>query len=444
MSETIVHVPLSQFRHAQLQPRVEIELPTLHPGQVKALATPGRFRAIRAGRRFGKTLALEAVACDAAIRGEFVGWFAPQYRYLAEAYRDIAMILAPVTDSASKMEGVIRTTAGGRIDFWTLDNPHAGRSRRYHKVIIDEAAFTPPNTLETWRRSIQPTLLDYRGSALVASNTNGRSLDNFFYLICNDPKHRFLEYHAPSRDNPYLSGEELDELQATTHPLVFRQEYLAEFVSFAGESFFAEDSLLVNGQPVASPTVCDAVYFTIDTAIKDKAEHDATFVVFWALDQHGMNRAAHKLTILDYDIQSIQGSMLEVWLPWCYQRANELAQQCRARHGSLGAWIEDKVSGTILLQQAKRRGWAATAIDSKLTELGKDARAISVSGYVHQGLIKFSETAYNRVIPYKDMTRNHLLSQIVDFRVDVDSGADDGLDAFCYGIAVALGDRGGF
>lgn len=50
-----------------------------------------------------------------------------------------------------------------------------------------------------------------------------------------------------------------------------------------------------------------------------------------------------------------------------FNRLEEVAQLCQARHGSVGAWIEDKNSGTILLQQALRRGMPAQAIDSKLT-----------------------------------------------------------------------------
>ena len=43
-------------------------------------------------------------------------------------------------------------------------------------------------------------------------------------------------------------------------------------------------------------------------------------------------------------------------------------------------------NGAVLVQQAARRGWPCAAIDSKLTALGKDERAISVSGYVYRGL----------------------------------------------------------
>jgi hypothetical protein len=47
----------------------------------------------------------------------------------------------------------------------------------------------------------------------------------------------------------------------------------------------------------------------------------------------------------------------------------KLSRLCRARLGSLGAFIEDN-SGTILLQRALRRGTQAHEIDSKLTAVG--------------------------------------------------------------------------
>jgi hypothetical protein len=88
----------------------------------------------------------------------------------------------------------------------------------------------------------------------------------------------------------------------------------------------------------------------------------------------------------------------------------------------------------------------AHAIDSKLTSMGKDERAISVSGYVYRGWVKYTTHAFNKVSTYKRKTRNHLLDQMESFRVgDKDSDReDDLLDTFCYGIAIGLGDGDGF
>ena len=88
----------------------------------------------------------------------------------------------------------------------------------------------------------------------------------------------------------------------------------------------------------------------------------------------------------------------------------------------------------------------ACLIDSKLTAMGKDERAISVSGYVHRGLVKYTEHAFNKSLVYKRRARHHLLDQIESFRVgDKNSDReDDLLDAFCYGIVLALGNSEGF
>ena len=112
----------------------------------------------------------------------------------------------------------------------------------------------------------------------------------------------------------------------------------------------------------------------------------------------------------------------------------------------MGAFIEDKNSGTILLQQARRRGLATIPIHSKLTAMGKDERAISVSGYVHRGLVKYTDHAFNKTATYKRRSLNHLLDQVESFRIGDNASyrEDDLLDTFCYGIALAMGNSDGF
>lgn len=441
---------------------IQVVLPTLHADQVCAYKIPGRFKAIRCGRRWGKTSLGQVLAGDKAIKRGNVGWFAPDYKTESEAFNEISDILEPVKRSGSKVEGLIRTITGGRIDFWTLENERAGRSRHYHRVIIDEGAFTKPNMMDIWEQSIKPTLLDYGGDAWVLSNTNGNDPDNFFWRICNQPEHGFVEYHAPTGNNPLLpirmSGESdeahaarrlevLDALRRENPPLVYQQEYLAEFVDWSGVAFFGLDKMLdgslpAPGKPVDAPRHCDIVFATVDTATKTGKEHDGTAVIYWAVSKN----VGHPLVALDWDIVQIEGDLLEHWLPTVFQRLEGLAQEHRARMGSAGALIEDKNTGSVLVMQAKRRSLPARAIDSKLTSLGKDERAISVSGYVHRGLVKICRAAYDKVSIYKGTTRNHMMAQVLGFRVgDKDpTRQDDLLDCFTYGVACALGDRKGF
>jgi hypothetical protein len=424
--------------------RIEITLPTFHADQIKAFMLPGRFKIIRCGRRWGKTEYSITVACDAAICGKKLGFFAPDYRRLIEPRGRIFNVLRPLRSGSSKTEGQFNTTTGGTIDFWTLNDEMAGRGREYHGVIIDEAAFAGKEMMSIWKRAIRPTLVRHQGWCLVLSNTNGIDDEQFFYTICNDASHGFVEHHAPSHNDPYLPREELEALERTEMPLVFAQEYLARFISWKSDAFFSMDKLLIDGRPAPMPTICDCVFATIDSAAKTGKFNDGTAVVYFALSRLGPEP---RLYVIDYDLVQIEGALLETWLPIVFQNLEAFAQQCGARRGSVGTFIEDKSSGMILLQQARRRGWPAHAIDSKLTSVGKSERAISVSGYVYRNWVKMTTRAASREVHFRGRTRNHLESQLVQFRVGDDEAQtrqDDILDAFVYGIAIALGNQAGF
>lgn len=436
-------------------PEITVTLPTLHAGQIAALEKRTRFFAVRCGRRFGKTKLGTTVASDGAIKKQKIGWFVPDYKRMSEPFGELRHILTPVIVGASLQSKEIRTITGGGIDFWTLDDANAGRGRFYHQIIIDEGAFTDNKSMmDTWEKSIKPTLLDYHGSALVLSNTNGDDPQNFFWQICNQHEHGFTEYHAPTTANPLIPmrlPDETDEaylirreqefakLKAETPPRVYQQEYQAEFVDWSGDAFFDLDRMLVNGGPIAYPVNCDSVYAIIDSATKTGKENDGTAVVYFAKTRNALS--PYPLVVLDYDLTQIEGSLLEAWLPQVFRRLEELAGECRARRGSIGVWIEDKASGMILLQQAHRRGWKARPIDSKLTAMGKSERAIDVSGYVFQGKVKLSTYAHDKVVNYKGVTRNHLTGQVLGFRPgNKEQTDDDLLDGFTYGVALAFDD----
>jgi hypothetical protein len=384
-----------------------LSLGTLHSSQVKAYwaLKQHRFKALRCGRRWGKTDFSKTWIAQGLAQGQECAWFAPQHKTWSEVYPEIVSMIRPILGTSSKVSAVMRMKTGGRLDFWTLENGIAGRGRRYSRVVIDEAAFTKDgdnktdgSMMEIWEKSIKPTLYDYGGEVLVCSNTAGKNSENFFYNICEDPQYGFGVFHATTMDNPVLPkklqnetaedwmrrrSELLESLRTGNDPLVYAQEHLAQFVDWAGVGFFARDNLLVNGQPVPFPPHCECVFAVIDTASKTGTEHDGTAVTFFAMERYG---SPYPLMILDWDIVQIEGALLETWLPTVFNRLEELAKQCRARAGAIGAMIEDKNSGTILLQQALRRGMRATPIDSKLTAMGKDERALSVSGYVYSGI----------------------------------------------------------
>jgi hypothetical protein len=208
-------------------------------------------------------------------------------------------------------------------------------------------------------------------------------------------------------------------------------------------SFFDSVNLLEDGKPIPWPERCDIVFCTIDTAVKDGNQHDGLGCVYWAYNKANTKQP---LTILDWDLTQIQGAVLIDWLPGVFKTMESMAKDCKARMGVAGAWIEDKAAGSVLLQQAASHPeWATRAPPSDLTSIGKSARSINISRHVREGKVKMSERAYNRVSTYKGRIKNHLLSQILNFRPgSKDQGEDDLLDCFDYGVAIALGGSGGF
>ena len=432
----------------------DIFLPTLHEGQLRVWSDSwdARLNAVRCGRRWGKTFMLVSAAVSYATSsfkrpgmdielGGRVGIFTAEYRQYQEIFDKLAETLEPLIKSSSRSEKRILLKNGGKIDFWvTNDNKLAGRGREYELVLIDEAAFTKADMLsEIWPKSIKPTLLTTRGRAYVFSTPDGVDDDNFFYAICHNEKLGFVQHHAPTSSNPFVPPDELEKERENNDPRVFRQEFLAEFVDWSTESLFDMSRWLVDDQPVDYPTMCEAVFAVMDTAVKGGQEHDGTAVTYYAVDTRpGMKR----LTILDYDVVQIDGALLETWLPSVFDRLNELSTQCVAINGNIGTFIEDASMGSILLQKGDSLGWPVNRIESVLTSKGKDERAIMASGYHYQGLCKISRYAYEKTVSFKRETANHLHKQVSRFHLGdkkAHKRADDLLDTYTYGLILAFG-----
>jgi len=404
---------------------------------------------LRAGRRYGKTTLFEQAAAKWALAGEKVGWFAPDYKLLQPSYKRILKLLKDAVAHHSKTDGIIECVPingadeGGSIEFWTLNNPDAGRSRHYHRVIVDEAGLILKGLKDIFEQSIEPTLLDTGGSCYMAGTPKGASDESYFYLACTNKELGWEEFHIPTRLNPHLNKEKLDKLEATTDPDVYAQEYLAMFIDWRGKAFFSLPKWLdKDGSAVDYPKKCDIVFAVIDSAVKDGKEHDGTAVTYFARTFHG----DVKMIILDWDIIQIEGAILEDWLPSVYARLKELAEICGARQGAMAPHIEDKASGTILLQQAKRRGWKANAIRSDLVAAGKDGRAYTASGYHFREDIKISKYAYDKEVRFKGVTKNHLVAQVMGYRIGDPESAkrpDDLYDTYVYGVSIGLGDSKG-
>lgn len=252
----------------------------LHDGQRAIVTHPARYKVAACGRRFGKTmLALYWLTTrdnGSAIGGKRVAWFAPTNKLLMEVWEEAERTLRPVTRKSNRQTMRIELVTGGVIDFWTLEDKDAGRGRRYHRIVIDEAAHAR-YLKEAWERAISPTLTDYRGEAWFISTPNGL---NFFYdLFCrgDNPEYPdWISFQMPTMSNPYIAPEEIEERRRELPELVFRQEYLAEFVTFGGGLIKPEMLVMGECQPHLRPVL------GVDLAISERDGADYTAIVAMA------------------------------------------------------------------------------------------------------------------------------------------------------------------
>ena len=218
---------------------------SFHAGQVGILRRSNRFNVVACGRRFGKTsmgVALTATGWPgcytSALRGYDVGWFAPTFQIMDEAWRTAKRVytaqgLVKRTDSSlHRMELV----TNGAIDFWSLESGDTvGIGRRYGMVFVDEAA-KARRLEEAWHEAIRPTLTDFRGGAWFFSTPKGR---NFFWQLHQLGQHDadWAAHHAPTTANPHIDPKEVEAARRNMPERTFAQEYLAQFLDDAGGVF---------------------------------------------------------------------------------------------------------------------------------------------------------------------------------------------------------------
>lgn len=219
-----------------------------------------RYRCLVAGRRGGKTLsAAWEVICYAA-NPEMFHWDAhrressdplhvwiltPDYR---SSGRAALHAIRKVLRSSNLVEGTdykenrgdlyIEFANGSLIEFKTAERPDKLVGAGLDILWIDEAALIPNE--EAWNIA-RPALSDKLGLVICTTTPRGK---NWFYDLfwgkegTINPQVGTVEYR--SIDNPHFPAEEWQEVKASYHPLLFKQEYMASFDSMAGKELHGE------------------------------------------------------------------------------------------------------------------------------------------------------------------------------------------------------------
>lgn len=264
-----------------------IKLPKPHPAQQKVLDGMNKYNVVSAGRRLGKSEFGKIVACKkgGVLDGMNFGWFAPNNKYLLDAWNSMKQIFKPIARNISEQHHRITLINGAFVDFWTLDDPDAGRSRRYGRVVVDEAAKVK-DLRYSWEEAIGPTLADFDGDAFFLSSPKGFNYFRDIYQrgISEDVKWKdWSSWMIPTSANPYIRNEVIEEKRQTLPSIVFRQEYLGEFVDSGGTPI--EREFIKNGEPNPNDVVFTSM--GVDLAISQKTYADYTAIAVLQITRNG-------------------------------------------------------------------------------------------------------------------------------------------------------------
>lgn len=227
---------------------------TPYPEQLEFHKHKARFRVLAFGRRGGKSKSsiVETFEClrdslrvipEGRIPRAWV--VAPTFNLVEEDWRIAIEIFGPilVERNIAKMSMMLPLGNGriGEIEFKSAERKDEGlRGAGIVFALLDEAARIPK---EAWEYGVRPALADFRGRAVFISTPRGR---NWFYELWKkgqvkegevgyDPDWKSWQF--PASINPYFPKEEWESIQATTPSLLWKQEYLAEFLENEGVVF---------------------------------------------------------------------------------------------------------------------------------------------------------------------------------------------------------------
>lgn len=211
--------------------------------------SPARFKILRCGRRTGKTyyFIIDSLSLALQYPNLSFAYIGLTYGHAKDVvWEDYIKIAGGLIEYKNSQELLLRFHNGSRIKLYSWDSVDNMLGKKYHKVYADEAAVAK-NLRKAWEDVIEPTLLDYKGEAIIASMPRGKG--QFKALIDESkPKDDWEDFHFTSYDNEIIIdvASDLDRKRKDIAPSVFAQQYLAEFTDLEGRIYteFHRDNTL--------------------------------------------------------------------------------------------------------------------------------------------------------------------------------------------------------
>lgn len=244
-----------------------------HAGQLEVHNSDARFKVLSAGRRWGKTRLGVNECLDAASKGGRAWWVSPSYKTSEVGWRPLRQIARKIPNAEVRLvDRMVTLPGGGFVAVRSADNPDSLRGEGLDFVVMDECAFMQK---EAWTEAIRPALSDRQGKALFISTPKGRNWFWENYQRGINGEEGWQAWTFPTSSNPYIEPVEIEAAKRDLPELIFRQEYLADFVDDSGGVFrrVQEAAVLDPQEPqpgrqyVAGVDVASSVDFTVTTVL---------------------------------------------------------------------------------------------------------------------------------------------------------------------------------
>lgn len=197
-----------------------------------------------ASRQSGKSfLSLQLLLHTALNRKNTVSMFVSMtYSQTLKVFNELISAVkgSGVISSYSKADHEVQFINGSQVLFKSYQNPDSCRG--YHisgLLVIDEAAWMSDGDFET---IFLPMLQNHRQSkCLIISSPRGTNWFHTYYnrglRLTRMTNKSVISFRSTYEDNPFSDKSEIEELRKSIPDAIFRQEYLAEFISGATSAF---------------------------------------------------------------------------------------------------------------------------------------------------------------------------------------------------------------
>ncbi len=202
-----------------------------------SLIEDNKFTVANISRQQGKSVLAKVLATTWLFQtNKVISYITPTLKLAKKIFKDLTSVLPAellVTCNASDL--VIESVTGSSLWFYSAEQGDKIRGITNNYLIIDEAAFLKNGT-DLWYSILSPTIKVKGEKILFISTPNGTN--NLFYELAIKAQSGIKDWAYIMRDIYSDSFcENVEEIREQTPDIIFRQEYLCQFIEGA-TSFF--------------------------------------------------------------------------------------------------------------------------------------------------------------------------------------------------------------